>query len=229
MPVDRRLSSQIADRCCYGSCPEDQIADSDYCAEHDESERQRKRSSTAARRLKFARAGQCRDGCGRKVRKRYVKGRIVPRRCSSCAKADNKRRTERRKSRPGDNSKAPEATRLARGFTALDKSDKREGRGAVERYVGRDRRGAPSIADRDEDLRSAIDDAIAILTQIRDKGIALVRSPAVTELGTIARAEAHRELAYRWLRVRGICEQGAESFSRGSVAEVDALRRDTER
>lgn len=200
--------------CAYSGCHESAehgTAGDAFCRPHHELTKKQNREWRARQRKRLRRARLCID-CARPSGEKA--------RCGRCTKA--------RSSGVGVSKKGVGvAGDRARGFTKLDTSDRRDGRRAVERYVGRSRRGAPSIADRDDDLRADIDDAIAILTQIRDKGIAIVRSQAVAELGAIARTEAFRELAFQWIRVRSISELGAESFARGIVAEVDALRRES--
>lgn len=234
--LSRTLTRRLAGRCCYGACTADALDGSDYCAPHDAHEKGRDAAKKRRQRLARAKAGRCVTGCGRKVGKRRVKRKwIAMRECPTCARRRaKKQRDARKRDVPGDSRDVPGGgDRPARGgfrteqrtvVNWRDKSKQREY--TAQRFVGRPRRGAPSKSDRDEDLRSDIDDAIAILTRIRDEGIALVRSAAVTELGAIARTEAHRDLAFQYLRVRAFCEFGAESFARGIVAEVDAIRRE---
>lgn len=212
--LDRRLSHQLDDKCCYGSCKE-RAVDGDYCAEHGLAERSRHRTKQASRRLKLAREGQCRDGCGRKVGKRYVGGRIVPRRCIDCKRADNKRRSERRKGRPGANTQAPVPTTQPR--TKLEVQP--DGYTRV-RTIGRGTK-AVTREDRDQNLRDELTWAISHLTWLRDEGIAALRSPSIAELGRIQRDEASRIVADRALEAARLARGVAREIHAKRVAEID--------
>lgn len=104
----------------------------------------------------------------------------------------------------------------------MDHGDKREGRNAVERFVGRARRGAPSRADLDQDLRMDLGDAIGEIVGVRDDGISGLRLPEVVELGRVARREAAASVADRLLRAARICTAVADSLCAGRSAELQA-------
>jgi hypothetical protein len=170
--LSRTLVRRLAGQCCYGACTEKPIDGSDYCAPHDAHERGRAAQKQKRRRARRALAKQCMEGCGRKVGKRLTdRGSVLMRRCPTCAKADREAKAMARRV-PADTSRVP--GKPTRGFTKVE-----HGEGyRAERYVGRDRRGAPSRADLDEDLRSDLADAERELAAVRTKGIAILRSVA---------------------------------------------------
>ncbi len=201
-----RTRKQLAGECLYSGCHEP-VKDADYCPPHHERVKREKREWAARQRKRLRRARLCLD-CHKPSRKA---------RCGPC-RAARKARVER------DAKKVECATTETRASFRSSLETNGDGREYQVKRYGRARRGAPSTADRDADLKSLLGDAIDILARIIDTGMALVRSPALAELGAIARREARDELADQFIRVRGIATEGAEYYSPGRCREVDALR-----
>jgi hypothetical protein len=180
------------------------------------------------RRQRLADAGFCRDGCGRKVQKKHRPDRtVVPRRCSTCARASHLQIQEQRERRRDNESAVgvtdEEKIPAKRGRIYIEE---REGLQSIARYVGRDRKGAPSREELDEELKHDLTSALTELQAVRDQGIALLRSERVTELGRAAKKEAAVELADRVLRVSRICRAAADNLSPGRAAEIEAMASD---
>jgi hypothetical protein len=94
------------------------------------------------------------------------------------------------------------------------------------RFVGRSRRGAPSKEDRWRDTVALVTDAIAEATATRDGAMPELLTERVTELGRVAKREAHALVADRLLRVARMLETAADEVCPGRVAEVRAERVD---
>lgn len=90
MSVSRSLRRErhlLAGICTYSGCTDNAVDGSSFCSTHDAMERAWKSGSERRRRQKRADAGLCRDGCGRKVRKRRrPDGTIQQTRCLDCKK-----------------------------------------------------------------------------------------------------------------------------------------------
>jgi hypothetical protein len=123
-----RLARQLAGRCVYPGCEHDSADGSDYCLDHRTRARARdlvyRTRQRAARRQK----GQC-AMCGRKS-KRY--------RCPACYR-----------NRVGVRNKAKGVDKARGRIVHEDRS--KYGWAPTARYVGRSRRGAPSLEDRARD------------------------------------------------------------------------------
>lgn len=192
--IDHIQDRRLARLCCYGACPEPAHGDGDYCEVHDAHERGRARTKAKRRRQRLADAGRCIvPGCGAKVGKQRVGGRVVQRRCPGCMGADRKAKADRRRvpgkeSRVPGNGEIPPAAR--RGHT---KQETYSDGSTRTRYVGRATRGGPSKEDRARDVLKDAADAVrwlqAFLARYPDEW------PRVDDLPRIQRDEARALLA----------------------------------
>jgi hypothetical protein len=179
-----RLARQLAGRCCYGACPALALEASDYCGPHDAHEKGRDRAKKKRRRQTLADKGLCRDGCGRKVGKRKVRGRVVQRRCSTCLK----RFAAWRRRVPDENCRVPGAEQISPVKLEVGKD------GATRtRYVPRPGQGGQSREETRKGRRKLVSDAARLV------GVFLANYEAATmglldAMPRIQRAEAKRQL-----------------------------------
>jgi hypothetical protein len=131
--ISDRLARQLSGRCCYGQCLEDATDASDYCAPHHEATKARGRRWVANRRKALREKRRC-IGCRRRSKKL---------RCPTCYKRWKEGRVDNPRGRV-DNAPA------ARGRVVHEDRSK-YGWAPTAHYVGRSRRGAPSVADRAQD------------------------------------------------------------------------------
>lgn len=136
-----RLARQLAGDCLYGKCGEKAKDGADYCGPHHEKRKADGRKYQQRRRKLLKKAKRC-VSCGKPAKRS---------RCASCRRDAKEQARARRSVENRSRSVGTEPERT-RGHMKLDASDRREGRNAVERYVGRDRRGAPSKEDRYADI-----------------------------------------------------------------------------
>lgn len=227
--LDRRTAKQLVGACCYGACQERALDGSDYCAPHDAHERGRDAAKKRRQRLERVKAGRCITGCGRKVGKRRVKRKwIAMRWCSTCARARAKAQREARKANrrvvPGASRDVPVDSKAPR--TKLEVHP--DGYVRV-RTTGRGVRGQKSRAELDDDLRQDLDDSIRDAQAVRDEGIADLRAPAISDLGRVAKREAHALVADRLLRAARTLTSVAESLCPGRVRELEQVIVEAER
>lgn len=188
---------QAKGQCVQECCPADAAPGSDYCVPHGEAKRARDRRWVKARR-KARRAERKCAGCG-KPSKRW--------RCPACYRKWKAVSVGKRERSVGKLAGDPGR----RGATVIEQ--RTDGRRPTERYVGRSRRGAPSIEDQ---LRDLLIDAKAA---IRDKGERYIQNleRALTE-GVANMGRVDRE---RWLRM--YAEPGARAcrMLAGGVLKLD--------
>lgn len=214
--LDPKLAKALLGECEKCSAPAH--GDSSLCLHHKGKAAARQRK----RRQKLASAGLCRDGCGRRVGKRKrPDGTLVPRRCKQCSlETVAKRRDRRRGNTSIDRVTPPGADPAPRGHFKLEADARSDTWRPSARYVGRDRRGAPSKEDRHRGTVSLVGDAIAEATSARDGGLTELMTTRVVELGRIQKREAHAIVADRLLRAARMLEAAADEVCPGRVAEV---------
>lgn len=166
--LPRKLARRIAGRCCYGACPDPAIDGSDYCAPHDAHERGRDAAKKRRRRLRLAEAGLCRAGCGRKVGKRIVGGRVVQQECRSCRSETLARQVAARTPVPVESATVPDDGPRVKLEVHKD--------GYVrERYIGRGVRGQKDRAALDADLRRQATEIAEHVTHFAERGLTALR------------------------------------------------------
>lgn len=190
--LDPKLAKALRGECAYSGCHEPSI-DGEHCAPHAERERIRGAKRQQRRRARLRSEKRCLD-CAKPIRSRGL------RRCPVCrqANAANRRSvTGDVRSVTGDEQIPPRGH-----FKLAHRTDEGAERGwaPTARYVGRDRRGAPSKDDRDDEVVRDIDYAIAELEKFK-KAFALAREHAA-DLPRVQREEARR-LAFSHLKYAG--------------------------
>lgn len=189
--LDRRTARQLKGECCYGACTDDALEGSDYCAPHDAHERGRAAAKQRSRRLRRANAGVCIGGCGRKVGKRFVKGRVVQRRCAACSKTHKEAERDRR-GVPGDERGVPVSSSSGGHFKVEERATARADgtpHKAHVRYVGRAHRGGPTRAEIDADMLRDARRARSLLLHFEEKGLPILRDIEAQQPTRSQRAE----------------------------------------
>lgn len=201
--VPDHLARKLAGICVYPGCPHAAHGDSLYCRPHHDRAKERNRRWAKKRRDAARQKQRCVD-CGKKSRTW---------RCPACWRLTRTARVDKRASRVDKPAK--------RGHVKLE-ADSRPGRTVAQRYVGRDRRGAPSKEDTDRDARAELSRGIKVGLDVRDEAIAMLRTEAVAALGAIQRREAHALVADRLIEGARIYITVAEYLCRGRAKELVA-------
>jgi hypothetical protein len=211
----RAFAKRLRSECLH--CGETALDGSDYCAPHDAKERGQRSTRQRRLRQKRADAGLCMSGCGRKVsRRRRPDGTVLPRECPTCsdlhrkrvAKARERVRNEHQECVTGDEQIPPRGHwKLAHG------SADAEARGwrPVARYVGRDRRGAPSREDRRRDALRSRDDGLALAVRFERARITY-EGDDVQAMPRIQRDAALEEVRDLLRRASRMFEDAAELY-----------------
>jgi hypothetical protein len=223
--LDRKIAKAINGIC--EKCTQPAHKRSGLCLHHLGKAAARQRGH----RQRLADKGLCSAGCGIKVgKRRRDNGTIQPRECPTCAK---KHRARTAKARVRNEQRAcvtsTSADPPSRGFWKMEHGSAESiarGWQKTARFVGRSRRGAPSKEDRWRDTIALVTDAIAEATATRDGAMPELLTERVTELGRVAKREAHALVADRLLRVARMLETAADEVCPGRVAEVRAERVD---
>jgi hypothetical protein len=119
-----------------------------------------------------------------------------------------------------DGSRGVENETATRGHVKLDTSDHRASRNAVERYVGRDRRGAPSREDRNIDLLKDLRDVTALVERFT-RSFEHAAAVGVFDLPKVQREEALRIVAETG--ARGARLLGSVVLELDLTAELDVI------
>lgn len=208
-----RLAKQIAGDCCYSGCTEKAVDGADYCAPHDAVERSRVALKQRQRRQKLAAQGLCRDGCGRKVKKRRkVGGKFKLVRCGTCKRRRKKADAAERKKQGVslESAGVPSAPLDPHFRIEHDKRPERAGQSTV-RYVGKSHRGRLSreeqIAEDQRDAQFAIDYLKEFV-----RALSVLKRGDVLDLPAVQRSAAHREAAQFPSSAARICDDLAERY-----------------
>lgn len=197
-----RIAKALRGECAY--CRDPALDGSAFCAPHGERERSQGAARQANRRRRLRAEKRCLD-CGDPVRSRGLV------RCADCRKANAKNR----RSVTGDRGSVTVDEQIpARGhFKLVHGSAEGEARGweKTARYVGRDRRGAPSREDRRRDALRSRDDGLALATRF-ERARTTYEGDDVQAMPRIQRDAALEEVRDLLRRAARMFEDAAELY-----------------